>query len=323
MKKISHFIIPVFAGLFSCLSISAQMRVRAPSANWPRARTFQRAHAPTIMAPPNNNGEIQNTRGNQPCCSQVTVVHVAPAPHASAGNWQSVNNGNFEGENTVPGLGFDIPHLAAITRQFPFNPAFQPGTFRPIVFVQNPEFQGVPGLGFDIPHLAAISGNTHFNPEFEHDRFGRNDVSFAPIFWSDIPGYADFIDSTAIQSAQHEVQQPGQQQPQIVVIQQAAAPAREQELGRDPQAVSGSPSHSNAAPNATPAAAPTIRDVGEFVFVRRDGRILFASAFYVSGGVLQFVTPDGVRRTVPVTELDADATRKMNETLGTTVDLHK
>jgi len=241
-----------------------------------------------------------------------------------------VNADNIESENEVPGLGFDFPHLAAISGNVHVNPAFQladsglhNGSFGPIFFIGNPEFLGVPGLGFDFPHLAAISGKIHFNPAFEQNRFGVNGGSFAPIFWSDIPGYSDFVDSTNIQPAQPEIQQQGQQNPQIIIIQQPTPFAREQLPGRDQQAASNFQAPYTAPTIASPAEVPPIRDVGEFIFVRRDGRMLFAAAFFVSGGVLQFVTPEGVRRTVPVTELDAEATRKMNEALGTTVDLHK
>jgi hypothetical protein len=57
--------------------------------------------------------------------------------------------------------------------------------------------------------------------------------------------------------------------------------------------------------------------------VQRAGRILLASAFIVSGDQLQYVTPEGIRHTVSVAELDTEATRKMNEVLGTAVDLDK
>jgi hypothetical protein len=246
------------------------------------------------------------------------------------GNLRFINAGDIESENEVPGLGFDFPHLAAIRGSFPFNRAIQlerngvhNDSFGPFFFIGNPDFRGVPGLGFDFPHLAAISRNIHFNSAFENNRFGMNDSSFAPIFWSNIPGYSDFVDPSVIQQAQQEFQQQGQPQPQIIIIQQPVPVAKEQLTSRVPQAASNSAAPSIATPPASPAAPAPIRDVGEFIFVRRDGRILFGSAFFVSDGVLQYVTPEGVRRTVPVIELDIEATRKMNGALGTAVDLHK
>jgi hypothetical protein len=329
MKRVLHFVIPAFGGLLSCFPISAQMRIRAPSANSSRFQPSQPAHVRTIVTSPNNLA-IRSASGNQSCCSHVAVVHVVPNGHPSSGNWRFINAGNIEGENEVPGLGFDFPHLAAIRGSFPFNPAIlldrngiHGDSFRPIFFIGNPDFHGVPGLGFDFPHLGAISRNIHFNPAFEHNGFAMNDNSFTPIFWSANPGFSDFVDPSVIQQVQEEFQQQGQQQPLIIVIQQPSPVAQEQMTGRAPQAESNSQAPSIAPPIVSPPAPAPIRDVGEFIFVRRDGRILFGSAFFVSEGVLQYVTPEGIRRAVPVIELDTEATRKMNAALGTTVDLHK
>ncbi|HEY2645505.1 MAG TPA: hypothetical protein VGI34_00955 [Candidatus Acidoferrales bacterium] len=233
-------------------------------------------------------------------------------------------------ENEVPGLGFDIPHLAAISSHFPFNPSIllngdgvHGGFAGPVFFIQNPNFQGVPGLGFDYPHLAAISGNIHLNPAFTHFGLGVNDNSFAPIFWNAFPESSDYVDPAAFQRDQQEMEQQGQpqpqQQPQIIVVQQPWPSADEGASNRVPQAHPNSMTSSNG---STAEAAP-VRDVGEFVFVRRDGKILFGSAFFISEGMLQYVTPEGIRHTVPVNELDAESTRKMNESLGTKVDLHR
>ena len=329
MNRIMHFVLPALGGLLSCFPIEAQMRVHAPAPNPRRVQPSQPAHMRTIMPAPDNRA-IQNSTGAKSCCNQGTVVHALPAEHAASGNWRLINAGNIDAENEVPGLGFDFPHLAAIRGRFPVNLAFQlarsgvhTDPFGRIFFIGNPGFQGVPGLGFDFPHLAAISGNVHFNPAFEHDRFNRNGSSFAPIFWSDISGYSDFVDSSALQQTQQEFQQQGQQQPQIIVIQQPVPIAREAPAGRDQQAASNSQAPSSSPSISSPVAPTPIRDVGEFIFVRRDGRILFASAFFVGDGLLQYVTPEGIRRTIPVAELDTDSTRKMNDALGTKVDLRK
>jgi hypothetical protein len=61
-----------------------------------------------------------------------------------------------------------------------------------------------------------------------------------------------------------------------------------------------------------------VRDVGEFILVRRDGKILFASVYSIIGSDIRYVTPEGFRHTLPVAELDVDATRAMNEARGTT-----
>ena len=129
-----------------------------------------------------------------------------------------------------------------------------------------------------------------------------------PILIGGYP-YYDYGDST--RASDYE-QQP-QQQPQVIVIQQPV-PVAQQVVD------SGILAPANRFSTA-PIAAP-VRDVGEFILVRRDGRILFASAFSVGGAQLTYVTPEGIRRTLPLAELDADATQQMNEARGTTLQIH-
>jgi hypothetical protein len=327
MKRILHFVILVVGSLVTCFPISAQMRVGVASAHSGRVQLPQPAHMRNIIRL-RNNWVTRTASGTQLCC-RVAIVHVESNGHPASGKMPFINGANIEIEDEVPGLGFDFPHLAAISGNFPFNRTIQQdgnrihnNPFRPIFFTGNPDFQEVPGLGFDFPHLAAIRGNTHFNPAFEQNEIRMNDNSFAPIFFSENPDFSEFVDPSLFQQDQQAFQQQGQQQPQIIIIQQAAPVAREQLTGRVPQASDNFAAPSMAPPVAPPPATAPIRDVGEFIFVRREGRILFALAFFISEGQLHFVTPEGTRHTVPVAELDTEATRKMNEALGTTVDLH-
>jgi hypothetical protein len=169
-------------------------------------------------------------------------------------------------------------------------------------------FSGVPGLGFDFPHLAAISGSLRNNPQpFGHNG-QRGQGAFVPIFFGGYPYYYD--DSSADQQDQPAAQ-PAQPQPQVIVIQQPVAPQQAADSGSETGNVSAAASESEAA-------APT-PDVGDFILVRRDGRILFASVFSVVGAQVQYVTPEGIRRTVAMADLDSDATEQMNEARGTTV----
>lgn len=103
----------------------------------------------------------------------------------------------------------------------------------------------------------------------------------------------------------HQEYQP-QQQPVPIAAQQPTASS----------AGAGETSNPAAAPPSPSAHVP---DVGEFILVRRDGKILFASVYSIVGSEIRYVTPEGIRRTLPVTELDAEATRAMNEACGTTV----
>jgi hypothetical protein len=170
---------------------------------------------------------------------------------------------------------------------------------------------GVPGLGFDFPHLAAVGGVPRNNPpHFEHNGH-HGQGSFVPIFFGGYPyGYEDL----GYDQQDQQTVQPSQPQPQIIVIQQ---PVPEQQ-GADP----GSDAGNISAPESEPQAAPPIRDVGDFILVRRDGRVLFASIFSVVGSQLQYVTPEGIRHTLAMSDLDADATQQMNEARGTTVQIH-
>jgi hypothetical protein len=188
---------------------------------------------------------------------------------------------------------------------------------------------GVPGLGFDYPHLAAIGGgrgngrSTNFG-RGEH----RNRTLIVPFFGGGYPYYYDndlddpydnsFYDdsygydqSQPQQQDQQQSQQQVQQQPQVIVVQQPV-----------PMAQPAGDGGAYAAPYAAPPPPEPVRDVGEFVLVRRDGRVLFASAYSVTGTQLTYVTTEGNRRTVPLTDLDANATQQMNEARGTTVQLH-
>ena len=132
-----------------------------------------------------------------------------------------------------------------------------------------------------------------------------------PIFFGGYPyGYEDLgYDQQDQQSVQ-----PSQPQPQIIVIQQPV-PVQQ---GVD----SGSDAGNLSAPESESQPVAPIRDVGDFILVRRDGRVLFASIFSVVGSQLQYVTPEGIRHTLAMSDLDADATQQMNEARGTTVQIH-
>jgi len=162
---------------------------------------------------------------------------------------------------------------------------------------------GVPGLGFDYVHLAAISGNFRNNGQgFGHGTHRQRDF-ITPVFFGGFPYYSDFSDY-----------QQEQQPPQIIVIQQPAPAVTAQQEAPAAQAAYDAP---------TPAPAPApVPEVGELILVRRDGRVLFASVFSVTGTQLQYVTPEGIRHTLPLTELDTVATQDMNEARGTTLQFH-
>jgi hypothetical protein len=193
---------------------------------------------------------------------------------------------------------------------------FRPGLFpRPIVGTPlNPNFapiRGVPGLGFDYQHLAAIE---HPFP----NRFGRGRglvpfyPYFAPIFLNTLPlDYDAYYGSDEYPYGYDNAYPPYgsavpdyyTQQPQFMIPQPGAvAPAEN-------------------APSAAPPAPVPPPELGQLILVRRDGKVLLAVAFTVRNGDLTYVTTEGTRRSFPVSELDKEATRQMNDANGTSVSL--
>jgi hypothetical protein len=159
-------------------------------------------------------------------------------------------------------------------------------------------FQNVPGLGFDFPHLAAISGAR----QFRGGRFGRGGGGF-PF------GFSGFLLSPSVIL-----------DPDTAGIDQQAA-ADEQDFADDPppsaprQRRSRSVRSTDDPPPARSAAAP-LPDAEQYVFVRRDGGLVFAVAYQWESGTLRYVTPEGMRRTLTRDALDITATQEFNEQRG-------
>jgi len=155
----------------------------------------------------------------------------------------------------------------------------------------------VPGLGFDYDHVVAVD-HTHVNRGSGVRRAGF----ITPFFFAgDLPFYGygdtDYDNPEPVQRGVI-VPPPGLQSGE-------PAPA---------QAVS-SPAVAAVAPESA------VKDVGDFILVRRDGQVTLAVAFTASGDRLTYVTREGIRRSFPLAELDSMATRQMNDANGTTLSL--
>jgi hypothetical protein len=149
------------------------------------------------------------------------------------------------------------------------------------------DFANSPGLGFDYPHLAALnSGRVHRR----FDRFDQGS-SF---------GFSGFLLSSPGMIVE-EAQPLENPQPAAEDNASANANATDNERDLDSQFL--------------PSPAP-VRDAAEYVFVRRDGGLLFAVAYSWDGGTLRYVTRDGLRRSVAQDALDMDATQQFNEQRG-------
>ena len=59
----------------------------------------------------------------------------------------------------------------------------------------------------------------------------------------------------------------------------------------------------------------------EYVFVKRDGTLIFAVAYSWINDRLQYVTREGIRRTIPRNTLDLDATQQFNDQRGVPIQL--
>ncbi len=161
----------------------------------------------------------------------------------------------------------------------------------------------VPGLGFDFAHLAAISRNVKVSDISVLTTAQRLALAqrLASLNSFSVPFFPAASPVILLQ------------QPPVVVVQQ---PAAEEivEAERPPRV--GRREAEAAAPVPDPA-----HDAGEFVLVRLDGRLVFAVAFSTQGNELTYVTREGLRRSLRLTELDIDATRRMNEGRGTMIHL--
>lgn len=158
-----------------------------------------------------------------------------------------------------------------------------------------PDFQ-VPGLGFDFPHLAAVSGHGHRGPRFGAFPFGFNGflLGSPPLIVEEMP-------STEAQAAPDEGK-----------MDQIESETDRTLAGRRP--VSPRAYDPQNSGSRTPEAHA--EDPAEYVFVRRDGGLVFAVAYSWENGTLRYVTHDGMRRTIAREAIDLTATQQFNEQRG-------
>ena len=198
------------------------------------------------------------------------VSHVAVATHPAAGHVRTSS------PNRIVSL----------------NPNFGNSTF-----VSN----NVPGLGFDYPHLAAVSP--------KNGQVGRN---FR--FRQTVPfGFGGFLISTpeiyvdnpqAVAEAQETAAENGDADAQA---QFEAAQMQAYRAGQQSVAPHAAPPEPAPEPAADPAS---------YVFVMRNGGVVFAVAYSWDNGTLRYVTPEGQRKSVAADSLDMDATTQFNESRG-------
>lgn len=157
-------------------------------------------------------------------------------------------------------------------------------------------FEGVPGLGFDYPHLAAISGGRHSGGRFG---FGASPFGFGGFLF----GAPVIVEEVG----------PGGPQAGPVEEEDVARDDAETDYVRRPRSVSP---RDYMAQNPGSSTSAVEEDPAEYVFVRRDGGLVFAVAYSWENGTLRYVTRDGMRRTMARDAIDLTATQQFNEQRG-------
>jgi hypothetical protein len=152
----------------------------------------------------------------------------------------------------------------------------------------------VPGLGFDYAHLAAVHPNG-INNRFRNRQFVG---TFIPFFYGGgyyMPFSSDeYVDDPPVADPQQA--DTGQQQAtQTAETERPARPTRD--YAPAPQTASE-------------------KEAEQYVFVRRDGTVFFASAYAWENGTLRYITSEGLRHTVTADKLDLNATQQFNEQRG-------
>jgi hypothetical protein len=154
----------------------------------------------------------------------------------------------------------------------------------------------VPGLGFDYPHYFAVHPNA--------GRHFRRDSGFViPFldggFYLPVPMYAD----------------QGPDGPPPDDVEAANQP------GPPPPPDQSSTRESDRSLINRMRSEPLPPEQTEYVFVRQDGSLIFAVAYTVINDRLQYVTSEGIRRTVPLNTLDIGATQQFNDQRGVPIRL--
>jgi hypothetical protein len=168
----------------------------------------------------------------------------------------------------------------------------------------------VPGFGFDFTHHAAVNRNLGvraiIDPATQHQLalardirrdLGRGSVGF--------PTALPIISNTNVNQIYITLPPP------VVIVQQPAVV--EVPVERTDNSVQQS-----LEPPRPPA---PVSELGELVFIRRDGTLVLAVGYSVVNGRVVYVTRDGIRRWFPLADLDLESTQLMNEERGTSLRL--
>jgi len=172
----------------------------------------------------------------------------------------------------------------------------------------------VPGLGFDYTHLAAVNRNLETRALI--DPVTQQRLALARQIRRETPA-GPVIPFFPIAPQVIVVQSP----PPVIVLQQGAQEVDEGPIMRAERV--RATSREREAEMEVPAvrAVEPHRVLDEYVLVRKDGSVIHMVAFSARDGRIIYVTREGLRRSVGVADLDAEATTLRNEERGAEVKL--
>jgi hypothetical protein len=162
-----------------------------------------------------------------------------------------------------------------------------------------------PAFGFDFSHLAAVDRDLDIRALI--DPVTQLRLAQAERLLRDTPATPGLFPFFMPDQPVVYVQSP----PPVVILQQAAVPQPAPAAATEQELVV-----------AARASAPApVSDVGEFILVRRDGTQIHAVAFSRQIDRIVYITSDGLRHSLPLGDLDPEATIRVNEERGTSLQL--
>jgi hypothetical protein len=178
----------------------------------------------------------------------------------------------------------------------------------------------VPGQGFDYTHHTAMNRNVALRALI--DPVTQQRLAQAQEILRAAPVALPLIVPAVVNNIQVVIVQA----PPVVLLPAAVAePEREddRDAGRRSGPVRERTRYIEREPEPAGPAAPSAqpREVPELVLVRKDGGLLFAVGYVLRGDRMVYITREGHRQSLALVQLDLDATRSMNESLGTTLKL--
>lgn len=173
---------------------------------------------------------------------------------------------------------------------------------------------GSPALGMRAPRHGAFPNGNDAN----HKHHPRNPRLGTPQFYFLTGGYY-YADPGVLDDSEGQTQDATDQRDVVADQQDEGQQADDQQpppddQQRDVRADAGNPPA--PAPEQEQQSAP-LPDVGSFTLVMRDGTQVGALAFTRAQDKIIYITPDGGRRTVAVSDIDRDSTARVNEERGT------